>query len=195
MEPFTVSRRPTKRKYGSSCGRGAACNPHRPGPRKCGRWANGARKPRSACIRAVKRLGETNWSTPTRPFEQLCVTPKLGGRLAVIVHGRHWGLSQGRWLNFQSTRTADQPVLVGGVDLNGAAQAGLQGQDVRAQQRDVVIVHHIVGLAVEHLADVPRICGPDCCTTKGESSRIRCASHGRPRWGGGESEFGFLGME
>ena len=41
----------------------------------------------------------------TRPFEQLRVTPSWGGRLAVIVHGRHWGLSQGRWLNFQSTYT------------------------------------------------------------------------------------------
>jgi hypothetical protein len=53
----------------------------------------------------------------------------------------------------QDVHRAYEPVLVGCVDLYRTPFRGLQSEDLRAEQRDIVIVDHVVPLAVEHLSN------------------------------------------
>ena len=49
----------------------------------------------------------------------------------------------------QDVRRADEPVLVSSVNLHRICALRLKLQNIRAQQGHVVIVHHIIGPAVE----------------------------------------------
>jgi hypothetical protein len=121
-------------------------------------------------VRQVReRLGETSLGVhpsgeaagrdelvdvPARPFEQAGVAPELRRALGHDRAGQALRPLAGAAVELpEHVDRADQPVLVGSVELHGAASAGLQGQDVRAEQRDVVVVHHVVSLAVDHLSD------------------------------------------
>ena len=52
---------------------------------------------------------------------------------------------------------ADEPMLVGHVDLDHRPVIGFYSQDFRSQQGDVVKLHNVVSPAIEYLTDSPSL--------------------------------------
>ena len=111
--------------------------------------------PRSWCIRWVKRLGEMKVSTEASHFSSRCaVSPPLRRPPELQRAAQAFRLVADPLVVFpQHVHGADQPVFVGGIELDEIAIVGLQLQNLGPEQRNVVVMNYVKLLAVEDLED------------------------------------------
>src|SRR5262245_36644682 len=90
---------------------------------------------------------------PAGPCQQVSVTPELRRALGLNRAPQAFGLLTRTAVKLpEHMSRADEPVLVGRVQFYDATLVRLDSQYLRPKQRDIVEMHNVEALVVEHLA-------------------------------------------